>query len=77
MKEAVNRLHTVLHAIFTGDDATRDAAWEVLHRYYPPQWDAPEFDQGLLRVIELTKQARKRDAKIAAKAPKRQKDASR
>ncbi len=29
MKEAVNRLHTVLHAIFTGDDATHDAAWEV------------------------------------------------
>jgi hypothetical protein len=65
MKEAVNRLHTVLHAIFTGDDTTRDATWEVLHRYYPPQWDTPEFDQGLLRTIELTKQARKREAKIA------------
>jgi hypothetical protein len=76
MKEAVNRLHTALHAIFTGDDATRDAAWEVLHHYYKPQWDKPEFDQGLLRSIESTKQARKRDANAATKAPKRQKDSS-
>jgi hypothetical protein len=35
MKEAVNNLHTALHAIFTGDEATRDAAWEVLHWQYP------------------------------------------
>ena len=63
MKESVNKLHTALHAIFTGDQATQDAAWEALNVYYPPAWDKPEFDQGLLRAIELTKQARKREAK--------------
>ena len=63
MKESVNKLHTALHAIFTGDEATRDAAWEVLNVYYPQAWDKPAFDQGLLRTIELTKQARKREAK--------------
>lgn len=62
MKEAVNKLHTALHAIYTGDKATRDAAWEVLHWQFPTGWDTPEFDQGMLRAIELTKQATKRDA---------------
>ena len=63
MKEAVNRLHTALHAIFTGDQATQDAAWEALNVYYPQAWDKPEFDQGLLRAIELTKEAKKREQK--------------
>ena len=61
MKEAVSKIHTALHAFFTGDEATQSAAWEVLNVYFPPQWDKPEFDQGLLRTIELTKQARKRE----------------
>lgn len=59
MKETVNKLHTALHAIFTGDEATRDAAWEVLHWYFQPAWVTPDFDQGLLRAIELTKTAQK------------------
>lgn len=66
MKEAVNRLHTAMHAIFTGDQTTQDAAWEALNVYYPPAWDKPEFDQGLLRAIELTKRARKREEKRVA-----------
>ncbi len=61
MQESVNKLHTALHAVFTGDEATRNAAWEVLNVYFPQQWDKPEFDQGLLRMIELTKQARERE----------------
>ena len=60
MKEAVDKLHTALHAFFTADKATQDAVWEVLNVYYPRGWDKPEFDQGLLRAIELTKQARKK-----------------
>jgi len=63
MKEAVNRLHTALHAIFTGDHATQDAAWEALNVHFPQTWDKPEFDQGMLRAIELTKLARKRAAR--------------
>ena len=63
MKEAVNKLHTALHAIFTGDQATQDAAWEALNIHYPPAWDKPEFDQDMLRAIELTKLARKRAAR--------------
>jgi hypothetical protein len=62
MTEAVNKLHTALHAIFNGDQATQDAAWEALNVQYPPAWDKPEFDQDLLRAIELTKLARKRAA---------------
>jgi len=61
MKDAVNKLHTAMHAFFTGDEATQSAAWEVLNVYFPRQWDKPEFDQDLLKAIELTKQARKRD----------------
>lgn len=68
MQATVNKLHTALHAFFTGDSETRDAVWEVLHWNYPAGWDVPEFDQGLLRSIELTKQARKQEAKAAAKA---------
>ena len=45
---------------FTGDKETRDAAWEVFNQQFPNGWDTPEFDQGLLRAIELTKQARKK-----------------
>lgn len=60
MQEAVNKLHTALHAIFTGDRETQDAAWEVLNQHFPSGWDTPEFDQGMLRAIELTKQARKK-----------------
>lgn len=63
MKEAVNKLHTALLAVFTGDQATKDAAWEALNVYYPQTWDKPEFDQGLLKAIELTKRARKRAAR--------------
>jgi hypothetical protein len=63
MKEAVDKLHTALHAIFTGDEATRDAAWAVLDSNYQGGWDAPEFNQSMLRAIELAKKARKRDRK--------------
>ena len=63
MKEAVNKLNTALHAIFTGDQATQDAAWEALNVYFPQTWDKPDFDQGLLHGIELTKRARKRAAR--------------
>ncbi len=66
MQESVNKLHTALHAVFTGDEATQSAAWEVLNVYFPEQWDKPEFDQGLLRMIELTKQARQREGKADA-----------
>lgn len=70
MKESVNKLHTALHAFFTGDKATQEAAWEVLNVYFPHQWDKPEFDQGFLRTIELTKQARRRDEISARGEPK-------
>ncbi len=60
MQEAVNKLSTALHVVFTGDQTTRDAALEVLSWHWPSAWDDPEFDQGMLRVIELTKQARKK-----------------
>jgi hypothetical protein len=63
MKEAVNKLNTALHAIFTGEQDTQDAAWEALNVYYPQMWDKPDFDQGLLHGIELTKRARKRAKK--------------
>jgi len=66
MTESVNKLHTALHAFFTGDEATQSAAWEVLNVYFPRQWDKPEFDQGLLRTIELTKQARTRDVTLSS-----------
>jgi hypothetical protein len=68
MKQAVNRMHTALHAFFTGDKETQDAVWEVLNGHYPAGWDTPEFDQGMLRLIELTKRAQKQDAKAAKKA---------
>jgi hypothetical protein len=63
MTEAVNKLNTALHAIFTGEQATQDAAWEALNVYYPQMWDKPEFDQGLLHAIELTKRAREKAKK--------------
>ena len=63
MKEAVNKLHTALHAVFTGDDATREAALEVLSWQWPAKWDKPELDQSMLRAIEMTKQAREKAKK--------------
>ena len=67
MQQAVNKLNTALHAFFSGDEATRDAVWEVLHWNYPTKWDTPEFDQRLLRLIELTKEAQKLERKAAKK----------
>jgi hypothetical protein len=59
MKESVDKLNTALHAVLTGDEATREAALEVLTWQWPTRWDSPEIDQSMLRAIELTKQARK------------------
>jgi hypothetical protein len=60
MKESVNKLNTALHAVFTGDEATREAALDVLSLQWPTRWDSPELDQSMLRAIELTKQAREK-----------------
>jgi len=65
MQQAVNKLNTALHVLFRGDEATCNAAWEYFHGQYPSGWDASKFDQGMLRVIELTKQARQRDMEKA------------
>ena len=75
MQQAVNKLHTALHAFFAGDAETQDAVWEVLHWNYPTGWDTPAFDQGLLREIELTKQARKKERKTAKQGTGQKKDA--
>ena len=48
MQQAVNKLHTALHAFFAGDAETKDAVWERLHWNYPTGWDPPVFDQKLL-----------------------------
>ena len=76
MQQAVNKLHTALHAFFAGDTETKDAVWEVLHWNYPTGWDPPAFDQRLLREIELTKQARKKERKAAKQGTGRKKDAT-
>lgn len=67
MQQAVNKMNTALHAFFAGDKETQDAVWEVLNTHFPTGWDTPEFDQGMLGLIELTKREQKKDLKAAKK----------